>query len=487
MRAWAWLRTLAKRIVDRVLRRKPPPVVVVVKKLQRDVLRARLERARRRYDKFVEPKGPEPKKIERAPAKPKLPVQPVQEVVVADSSNNFPLMYQDTKRGEQVLIEESEIYGEFNFRDTILDQLDRYFVYLKRMRRHDADAFAFYKKMGITIIPYGATFWTDLQYMGSRETFDMPMEKRALPLAPYFNKQRPSFGCFAYGVNPHVEKMELEKSAGKHWLMVPKFLYFTKIKRPAPTVQPMAGGDVYSMTIWWDRPHDPKNKRKHGTPQEYFVFISSDGREVRALKCLEVGYNKIKARRRPAGHRGPHFFDIPNRCWKIPDAYVSWAKKEHLTAEQLLVGLFTEAVQHIEQSNYSMVRVAVQKNELTAVFGVNLHKLGYFFQDRDIELNEHGVKRRIFHIVRPHERHTKHGTKVVPFHFRGLSEFSWADYRVKITVPGRDHFILPDVNFGGVDEYWIEKGEEKEYLYGGEVADKLIEAMDDGKVFAERG
>ena len=55
---------------------------------------------------------------------------------------------------EEVLVEESELYGEFNFRDTILGQLDRYWVYLERMRKHDPDSYGFYKQLGATLVPH---------------------------------------------------------------------------------------------------------------------------------------------------------------------------------------------------------------------------------------------------------------------------------------------------------------------------------------------
>ena len=58
---------------------------------------------------------------------------------------------------------------------------------------------------------------------------------------------------------------------------IPKFMYFTKYKRPPPTIQSMSGGDHYRMTVWWDCPHNPKAKQKWGTPQDCSVFVSKDG------------------------------------------------------------------------------------------------------------------------------------------------------------------------------------------------------------------
>jgi hypothetical protein len=65
-------------------------------------------------------------------------------------------------------------------------------------------------------------------------------------------------------------------------------------------------------------------------------------------------------------------------------------------------------------------------------------------------------------MVRGHERKTKHGTAYVRFHFKGAREFDWAGYRVTVTVPGRDHIMLPEISIGTVDEYWTTK--DQEYL-----------------------
>ena len=48
---------------------------------------------------------------------------------------------------------EHDEYGEFYFRHTILDQLDRYFVILKRMKSGDKEAYDLYSQLGAYILP----------------------------------------------------------------------------------------------------------------------------------------------------------------------------------------------------------------------------------------------------------------------------------------------------------------------------------------------
>ena len=48
----------------------------------------------------------------------------------------------------------------------------------------------------------------------------------------------------------------------------------------------MPGGDVYKLTIWFDRPFD--KKYKWGRPNEFAVFISQDGSDIKLLRMLET-------------------------------------------------------------------------------------------------------------------------------------------------------------------------------------------------------
>ena len=107
-------------------------------------------------------------------------------------------------------------------------------------------------------------------------------------------------------------------------------------------------------------------------------------------------------RRRSVGRRGIKRGDgatFERGSWAFPREYIQWAKEREESPERLLIHFFCDTVKQCEYANYSMLRVSVQKNDLTAVFGVNVKRIGYFFQDRDIQLTENGVKKRIFHIV----------------------------------------------------------------------------------------
>lgn len=430
-------------------------------------MRRKLERARRRHDKFVQPKGAIPapivataRKETPKPLKREQPAELPPEPDEFDDPNDFLIAdeWLEGDGGGDVLFEVQECFGEFNFRDTILDQLERYWVYLARMRKHDKDAYEFYKVMGATLVPYMAT--------GTRRLVPEPFEKLSkkglamyrseIVLPPWFKKHWPSFGCIAYGTNPIDEASELAKDSEGHLHATPKFLYFRRVKSVPWMVQPVLGGHVYILTVWWDRPHDRKANEHWGRPCEYPFHINDDGTRIRALKT----------RKHSNGNYGP-WWD-----WQYPDQ--GWSEQYGLDCQTHLTHIFTSVMGEIEATNYSTVRVEVTKGELTAVFGISPSRTSYFFQDRDIILAPNGCKRRIFHFVRPHIR--KDGS-AVRAHFRGLREFTWANYKVKITVPGLDHFIPMEFN---PDMVWDSTASKEEMLTEGQVALILKQEMSRG-------
>jgi hypothetical protein len=423
------------------------------------------ERERRKHDKFVTPQGELPMQ-EAKPhpvtqeIKPKLTPAVDEEARVLPNAAGADFIDEHHEDGGLVLYRHDEVIGEFNFRDTILEQLDLYFRYLKRMKRHDPDAYGLYRKVGATLLPYLATG----AWKRDRCRPEQPMPHPPLP--SWFNLTRPGFGCFAYGTDPETEKFEKAGDHGKSSMWVPKFMYFTKYKMPPSSIQPMAGGDIYGLTIWWDR---PDRKRKFGVPQQIPIFISKDGREVAALKVLETRHKVARSRHGK--------FQIPHRGWGFPEEYEEWAHDFHDDTRHFLVGLFLDAITISEASNMaSMVRVAVTRNRMTAVFSVNIRRMAYFFQDRDIEVTSGGARRRVFHVVRPHVR--ADGT-AIKMHFRGARDFTWAGYAVHISVPGKDHANVSHFDVGFADEEYMDK--EDNWLTEPELGGILAEHMRTGR------
>jgi hypothetical protein len=426
-----------------------------------------LRKRRLSHDKFVTPQGELPPPVTREP-KPRVErveLPPLPEAPPPRKTYVRGVHHEDA---EDVLYDSTEFFGMFNFRDTILQQLERYFVYLARMKKYDKDSYGLYRQYGATLLPYIDTGAHDRQGMSEDDKKNPP---GPLPLMPeWFNRMRPTFGCFVYGADPETEKWELVKDAEKkgftRW--VPKFMYITKHKKPPPTLQMKSGGDIYSMTVWWDRPHDPTSKRKYGTPTEFGMFVSKDGSQLIALRSLRTRIVKIWSKKHKQNVR------FPERVWEIPDEFESWARNNGEDAQHFLARLFLTSVARMSNVQRGVVRVAASKDNMTAVFSVNHEKMGYFFQDRDIHIGDTGARKRIFHMVKPHTR--RDGAEV-PLHFRGEREFTWAGYDVRITVPGWDHPNFDEFDVGTIDEHWLDKKELKGMMNEEELGRRLAERI----------
>jgi hypothetical protein len=391
------------------------------------------------------------------------------EILIADSHHE--------NRADLVAYKEAEMYGEFNFRDTILQQLERYFVYIERMKKHDPAAYGFYREVGATVLPYFATnAWNREGTSTDTRTKKEKLEVTELP--DWFLQTRPSFGCVVYGADPETERYEKEASAAhakqKLAMWVPKFMYFRKYKSPPPEIQMMSGGDIYAMTVYWDKPWE--KKMKAGAPQDFGIFVSKDGKEVIALRCCETSYVPIRTRTNGAHRRRGKTFSIPKRAWHLPGEFEEWAKDHGEDAQHFLTELFKDTIRQTERAQYSMIRVSAEKGGVAAVFSVNIHRTAYFFADRDYQLTEDGKRKRIFHFVRPHVRVDGSTVKA---HFRGEREFDWAGYHITITVPGRDHLHIEDLDVGAIDSYWAEK--DVKYVQMPELGKKLKGWMTDGR------
>jgi hypothetical protein len=457
--------------------------------------RRKLEAARRKHDKFVAPQGPEPIKQTRAPPPPSPDYPPAPEpeydIDVADSPTSGNILvhgpHHNDPKGPDVLFEESEFYGDFNFRDTILDQLDRYFVYLARMKKHEPEDYELYRQIGGTIIPFCSTA---IEFLHQDEKDHEPESRKIKPLPSWFKHTRPAFACIAYATDSYSEKYEnvprFREGHGKKLHGVhPRFLYITKYEKAPPEIQRITDtGDIYAMHVWWDdhmlkdqktgKPVYPKDRVG---PTEYAVFVNQSGTKVRVLKVLDTKFLKIPSKRWDGTGRPwrDKFESIPQRAYYLPDFFNTWAKDHHLRPEIYLANIFVETIKMIEQSQYSMLRIEAHKDNLCAVFGVDVARLPYFFQDRDYDLTESGLRKKIFHMVRAHER--SDGT-VVPFHFRGEKDFTWAGYKIKIRIPGRDFKPIADISIGVRDEFWHEKG--VEYVGTKEIGRQLTNMMNKG-------
>jgi hypothetical protein len=385
-----------------------------------------------------------------------------------------------------VLTDDPEQWGQYYFRDAILDQLDVFWVYLKRMKIGDRDSYDLLHQIGIQMVPWSATHNFD-KWLGGSESVE---------LSPWWRQHRPGFGAIAYGFDdiaasedrwtvqdsaepgPAYEYNDVEKrlkaegamghrpvyfgDASRkfdkrtedkpHVIWTPRFLYFRKMSKPHPAFERVSGGDTYYMTVYWDRNdkkiHKQAQKRRGGVPQEYGVFVEHNTGRVRILKTKLHEKITIKWSKGPYGGKCLEPAEFINTHWEVPDRYLSWSHRDlsGIEPEDYLRRLFINAANLYESASLgSIVRVAVHKGLLTATFGVEARRMAHFFRDRDVAVTTKGRRRPVLRMVRAHVR--KNGTPVKTY-FSGMKKFTWAGYNVEITVPGKDHFHMVDMTIG---------------------------------------
>jgi hypothetical protein len=395
-------------------------------------LRRKYERARMKFDKFVEPQGPKPVPRPHSPPTPKVTDPPAPYVPTADDDAPLLVDTHHEDRKTKVLYEANELHSQFSFRDTILDQLDRYFFYLNRMKRHDPDAFHLYAQVGGVLVPH----------IGVPDYWRVDEPDREEPqhyLSPWFLHTRPTFGCVAYGTSSEAEKIELEGDKGKIERWIPKFMYFHKYDRKAvpAEIQPVRRlGDIYKLTIWWDRRYTHDKRHKWGKPDDYGIFIDPDG-NMRVLKLLE-----------PRWHLLPKGGKFAENKWCIPHHQEEYAKKHGSNPQRFISNTFVETTRRWEEVASVMAKISVRRGEQFACFAVDIHRLPYFFKDRDYVLGPKGTRKPIVHLVRPHVRPDG---SVAKFRIRGEQRFTWASYEVEVTFPGLDHLMWEELDVAVLD------------------------------------
>lgn len=378
---------------------------------------------------------------------------------------------------------DAELYGQFYFKTAILDQLDLYFHYIKRMKMKDRQGYDLYKQVGAQVVPRR----TVLSVANAKAR---PYTDDDYRVSSWFINTKPAFGAVSYGLYKEAEKegrtllvdeggnksaeetfgqlpsllmlsgvphkdvgvpkkMVSEKTnyrVGIIW--APKFVYFTKYSKAPPGLEQHSTGTIYKLTIYWDRKdnNDLKwsKKNKGGIPQEYALWIMPSG-EIRVLRMHEKMVHQMRSKKERT-------WTLARKEWTYPCKYLRWCEGfENETPLQMLVRIFAETTRLFEQAAMgSMIRIEATRDQISAVFGVDVKRTAYFFKDREAVVDPvTGKKKRIFHIVRPHERVSG---AAVPLHFRGLRQFTWNGCQIYITVPGRDHQFLTEFDLGAVSE-----------------------------------
>lgn len=374
------------------------------------------------------------------------------------------------KRGDRAELQAS---GEFYFKDTILDQLGRYFEIMGRVKRWDPEAYESFGKIGMHVLPRetlleNPAYWTRRGTSGTArlgtDGHGRPKvvrrveegEREIATVPPQFLDRMPGFGA-AVLCGRHWKEETDPDSADR---CMPTLFYFRKIDRidhcrPAPK-----GWTLYEAAAMFDLKSQkavnaqrkgkegPITQERTGGTASFGVIVGPAG-EIEPLRRW-VLQDPVQSRAgKGAKHRGKgHYFQPQGRAQSFGHFMEAWAIEADKSPEALIRILFVLTIEMALTSEASMTRVAAKKDGVTAAFGVNIERTPYFFKDRDrVPGSNRGG--RIFHIVRTHERVLPSGkVRPVRTHFRGLRRFMWNGYQMVITVPGWHHRSLTDFRGG---------------------------------------
>lgn len=317
---------------------------------------------------------------------------------------------QRARRGEKAAV-----------KNALLNDLDKYFNLLKKMKKADHTAYEFYKKIGGQIV-------TDFQFDAD--------ELNTLP--PRWKKDRPAFGCVL--CTNDIDKKE--KKGVKYNKYTPQMLYFTRYDKPPSGVQMVpAGYDVYKVTVHW------YEQKKFNVTTDICVGIDPENNVHMLFTKVDdtaVFYSKR------VGARGKCRQVVHRQKWGIHEFYKDWADDHKITPEELLVNLFCYTINIFDASNMSgMIEVRAHKNNLVGRFMLQPQDAAYMFKDRERLGN---TRKHIFHSVVPHTRTIKGKEKNIKLHFRGQRDFYWNGYNINIVVPIRETMLyLPEIDFKAFD------------------------------------
>lgn len=163
----------------------------------------------------------------------------------------------------------------------------------------------------------------------------------------------------------------------------------------------------------------------------YHVGVSKSGK-VRALRRFHKGYNVARAKVRN-GYGGAVY--IPDSRWIYPPAFAygkdvpANQRKETIETQfKLLYNL------HVRRSMGATI--FAEKDGIRMCFTVPEGEWKDFFSSR-IPVVVDGIKKKIFHWVSAHTRVRRGKSINIGTHTRGVREFHWNGFNVKISLSGK--------------------------------------------------
>lgn len=331
----------------------------------------------------------------------------------------------DVKKKKKRNHQPKEHFGSHFYLGDLLDKLDRVFDELPKLRKADPEAFDLYSKLGATIRSSDALTSSEIE--------------------PYTLQNLPSFGCTFSGA---------DADNGKNERVPFQFGYFVKETRPI-NVQ-ATNGTVYRVGMTY-------HLKNFSVASVFYVAV--EGNKIRPLKVCQP--------KRHIVGKGPRRSEFMRLEWQWPTTLAEIAQDNNVSIEECACEIFA-VVANQSYAREQGITVSVYKSGLRAVFAVDMLRTPYFFADRERVVNENGSTKKILHICRGHYRNLAGGEKkFIKPHWRGLRQFEWNGYKVKIGMADSHGLGLSSFDLAAADP--MEDG--KDMLNTKQVAKKLDEVL----------
>lgn len=355
-------------------------------------------------------------------------------------------------------IQNVEEAGRYYFKRDILDRLDKYFDVLRAMKRADPEAYTLYSRVGAPIV-------------GPRTMFHYTSE-----LPPSWRHANiPAFGAVAL--------LAEAISGGEKDVTYPDFVYWQRMSLWRSAIEGVRHGETMLEVTYLFSPK--QEDHKHAWPMTFHVAVNPAENKVRILREMNERHHLVneKSRRvrpvKPTRSNSKQQFSVPVKTWGIPSHIKAWwdERKSDVMGECRNINDYVTRLlcltAYANENARLDIQINVRHENLMAVFCIDMLRTPYFFADRD---TEDGQKRKIFHIVKAHERIGAGGNKtVVRSHFRGERSFKWNGYDVNITLPGKHHADLLTADFGSAEHDAV--NDRKQYVSMRSFADKIQKAV----------
>jgi hypothetical protein len=327
--------------------------------------------------------------------------------------NELPAVEKQNRRAD---VEEQ---GRWYFRRDILDRLDDYMYYAKKLRRVDHDGYNYVSRVGAILGSKNSAF-------GYQE------------LSPRWRQEGQNLGA---GAVAYPTSYDTKDS------IAPKFIYFSRIDNRPPHLQPTNARDIYKVIMFYSENKDDTRFDRGGYPLMFHIGITATG-EIMLLKEKKDTEQLFKSKGR-RGRSNPSD-TVTHHSMGIPRGVLEIARDNNFAVNEWVKTCVTYAMNHYENSSMDLI-VRARKGSTTAAFSVDLLRTPYFFKDREFIPASDGKRKRIFHIVRVHARNTKKGKIFIKAHFRGMRRFNWNGYKLSVGMPGKHTGDMLEFHIGTQD------------------------------------